>query len=63
MTNKSFYNISFQDALKTACIDLKIPVIWDADIGHKCPMLSIINGSIATIKSSNGKGSIKQEFI
>lgn len=62
MTNKSFYNISFQEALKTACASLNIPVIWDADIGHKCPMLSIINGSIATIKSSNGKGSITQEL-
>ena len=63
MTNKSSYNISFHNALKIACADLNIPVIWDVDIGHKCPMLSIINGSIATIKSSNGKGSISQELI
>lgn len=63
MTDSSYYNISFEESLKIACINLNIPIIWDADIGHKCPMLSIINGSIATIKSSNGKGSIKQELL
>ena len=41
---------------------LNIPIIYDADISHKAPCLTIINGSIATIEVSNGKGSITFEL-
>ena len=39
--------------------ELNIPIIYDADISHKGPSLTIINGSIAHIDCSNGKGKIK----
>lgn len=42
---------------------LDIPIIYDADISHKAPCLTIINGSIATIHVSDGKGSISFELI
>ena len=42
---------------------LDVPVIFNADIGHVAPKMTIINGSIATISSSNGKGTITQELI
>jgi len=38
--------------------ELKIPVIYDADISHKAPCMPIINGSIAHIKCKNGKATI-----
>lgn len=38
--------------------ELKIPVIYDADISHKPQSLPIINGSIATIECKNNKGTI-----
>lgn len=60
LTEKSFYNIGLKDALKLALNELNIPVIYDVDIGHKHPSLTIINGSLATIYSYNGKGYIKQ---
>lgn len=41
---------------------LDIPIIYDADISHKRPSLTIINGSIATIHVSDGKGSISFEL-
>lgn len=39
-----------------------IPIIYDADISHKAPCLTIINGSIATIKVKDGKGTISFEL-
>lgn len=62
MTESSYYNITFKDAIKRALNELKIPIIYDADIGHKQPQITIINGSLATITSQNGKGTIIQEL-
>jgi len=48
------------DALHDVFDDLPIPIIYDADIGHKPPQMTIINGAIATVTSSGGRGSISQ---
>ena len=56
----SFVEMTYQDALRKV---LDVPVIFNADIGHVAPKMTIINGSIATITSSNGKGTITQELI
>ncbi len=37
---------------------LKIPIIYDADISHKSPSMTIINGSIANVICKDGKGKI-----
>ncbi len=60
--NESFYNISFKEALARSLDDLNVPIIYDADIGHKDPTITIINGSLATITLTNGKGQIIQEY-
>ena len=36
--------------------DLDVPVIFDADIGHKGPQFSVIEGAVARITSESGKG-------
>lgn len=41
---------------------LNIPIIYDADISHKSPCLTIINGSISIIDIKDGKGSISFEL-
>lgn len=41
---------------------LNVPIIYDADISHKGPCMTIINGSIATIHCKDGKGSISFEL-
>lgn len=41
---------------------LRIPVVYDADISHKAPCLTIINGSIATVDVKNGKASVSFEL-
>ena len=42
--------------------ELKIPIIYDADISHKPETIPIINGSIATIECVNNKGKISFEL-
>ena len=56
---KEEYGISFNNSVKDALIDLNIPVICDADIGHVCPQLAIVNGAILKITSENGKGTVE----
>ena len=56
---KCFYNdFTYQDAIKKVFPNL--PTIFNADIGHVAPKMTIINGSIAHIICKNGKGVIKQ---
>ena len=38
--------------------ELKIPIIYDADISHKAQCLPILNGSIATVSCIKNKGTI-----
>ncbi len=53
------YGISFKKAVKDVLGNLKIPIIYDADIGHVGPQMAIVNGGIMHITSQDGKGSIK----
>ena len=62
-TEKSYYDISFKEAVLYSLNDLNIPIIIDADIGHVSPRMTIINGAIADIKVINNKGSITFELI
>lgn len=59
----SYLGYDMENCLKDSVISqLNIPIIYDADISHKNPSLIIINGSIATIKYNNGKGTISFEL-
>ncbi|MBE5957639.1 MAG: LD-carboxypeptidase [Lachnospiraceae bacterium] len=49
---------SYEDAVMSVLGDLDVPVIFDADIGHKGPQFSMINGAKAVVKSEDGKGVI-----
>lgn len=57
-TDSSYYNVSFEETLKTAFKHLGIPIIYDMDFGHISPRMTMINGGYALITSKNGKGSI-----
>lgn len=60
---ESYLGYTFETALKDSIIAKKdIPIIFDADISHKGPCMTIINGAIATVVSKDGKGSIKFEL-
>ncbi len=61
--DNSYLGYTTEQALKDSVISkLNIPIIYDADISHKGPSMTIINGAIATINSKDGKGSIRFEL-
>lgn len=49
----------YNEAVMSILGDLDVPIIFDADIGHKGPQFSMINGAIAKVSSANGKGVIQ----
>lgn len=54
---------TMEEALKDSVLSkLNVPIIYDADISHKGPSMTIINGAIATVNCKNGKGSISFEL-
>lgn len=62
-TESSYLGYTMEKALKDSVIaKLGVPIVFDADISHKGPCMTIINGAIATVESRNGKGSIKFEL-
>ncbi len=55
---------TMEECLKDSVINqLNVPIIYDTDISHKGPCLTIINGAIANIEACNGGGSISFELI
>jgi muramoyltetrapeptide carboxypeptidase len=52
----SFTDTSYDEAVLTMLGDLNVPIIMDADIGHKGPQFVMINGAVATVYSEGGKG-------
>ena len=54
---------TMKDAIKDSVLSkLNVPIIFDADISHKGPSMTIINGAIATINCKDGKGNITFEL-
>lgn len=61
--NNSSLGYTVEEALKDSVISkLGFPIIYDADVSHKGPCLTIINGAVATIESKDGTGKIKFEL-
>ena len=54
----SYTTMTYQNALKK--VFGSIPLIFNADIGHVPPKMTLINGCIANISFYNDKGIIKQ---
>ena len=50
----------YADALQSVLGELRFPVIYDVDIGHKPPQLTLINGAFARVEYFDGKGLIAQ---
>ncbi|WP_374197425.1 S66 family peptidase [Clostridium tagluense] len=56
-------DFTFLDALTFAFKDNNIPIIYNVDIAHLPPQLTLINGSYAEVFYENGRGTIKQQMI
>lgn len=55
-------NLSYAEALESALGDLPFPIIVDADVGHRPPQLSIINGALAEIRLKGEIGTFSQNL-
>lgn len=62
INEKSYYDISFKEVLKESLGCLNIPIIYDFDLGHVSPRMTIINGSIMSIHYKNYKATIDFEL-
>ena len=51
-------SFSYEDALHDVFDSLPVPIIYDADIGHRQPQLTIINGAMALMEACDGRGSV-----
>lgn len=51
-------DITYEEAILSILGELHLPIILDADIGHKPPQFTMINGALAFVRSFQGKGSI-----
>lgn len=56
------YDIPYEEAVLSVLEEYNVPIILDADIGHRSPQVTLINGAIATIHSEGGKGTISFEL-
>ena len=62
-TDKTLLGYKMENTLKDSVLaQLNVPIIYDIDISHKGPCFTVINGAIATVESSEGKGSISFEL-
>lgn len=51
---------NYLDALKASLGDINVPVLYDVDIGHVPPQLSLINGARATVQFTESGSTVTQ---
>ena len=54
------FTLTYQESIKR--FFKEIPVVFNADIGHMPPKMTIINGAYAHVQAKEGKGKIKFEL-
>lgn len=59
---RSDYGSTFEEAVEATLGDLGLPIITGADIGHRAPQMTMINGFPATFTYHDGKGKLTYEF-
>lgn len=52
-----------EDVYQELAEELGIPVIYDVDFGHVPPQITFVNGAVAEIEVSDGKGVVMQKFL
>ncbi|MFA9465790.1 MAG: S66 peptidase family protein [Velocimicrobium sp.] len=54
--------VSYRAAVEESLGELNLPMVFDADIGHKGPQFTVINGAYGCVYSGYGKGRFLQEL-
>lgn len=55
-------DISYQEAVESVLGELSVPIVYEADIGHKAPRMTMINGARAELSVMDGKGELLLKF-
>lgn len=55
---RSDNDLTYEEAVLSVLGEINLPIILEADIGHKPPQFTMMNGAIVTIDSKDGKGNI-----
>lgn len=58
----SEYGISFEEAVESALGDMELPIVTGADVGHRAPQMTMINGMPAAFSYEEGKGRLHYEM-
>lgn len=53
---------TYVDALRSGLAGVHCPLLYDLDIGHLPPQLSLVNGALAKVEFASGSGTITQQF-
>lgn len=51
------------DALEDAFGELGIPVVYEVDVGHVPPQLTLVNGARGEVKVEGGRGEVHMKFL
>lgn len=54
----SDYEISYREAVESVLGELGLTIVYEADVGHKAPRMTVINGAKAKITVKDGKGEL-----
>lgn len=55
-------NFTLEDSLHESFKDLNIPIIYNVDVGHMPPQITLVNGGLGTVLYKDGGGSIQLSF-
>ena len=56
-------DIEYLELLERVFAETDVPVIWNADIGHTKPSMTLINGAMAHLSFDNGYAELEMELI
>ncbi|MCR5627760.1 MAG: hypothetical protein K6F99_10605 [Lachnospiraceae bacterium] len=55
--------MTYEEAVRNALGDMNVPIITGADVGHKKPSITIINGAVGEITLKDGKARISMKLV
>lgn len=59
----TFMDFDYEEAVLRPLMDLNVPIITEADIGHVSPRMAIINGALGEVIVKNKQGTVKQLLV
>ena len=57
----TFLDMSYEEAIVRALGD--VPIVFNADVGHVAPRMTVINGAVGELYSKDGKGTFKMSLL